>query len=250
VRPSGPGAASGPRLPYPEGVKPFSSLVALGAGLASILSGRVTSVTEPVEAPVHVAPEPAETAPPLPTLAWAAALPALRFANTRTGAACSVRLYTSVGTLDEDSAAEIDRVAAERDAAPRPLDRRVLRLIVKAAAHFHAGEVDLVSTIRDGAREGSRHRSGQAVDFRLAGVPAAQLAAHLRGNARVGVGVYTHRRTQFVHLDVREESFHWVDASPPGRVWRETRITDRGAPQRDAAYQAEQDLPMGGQGTR
>ncbi len=74
-------------------------------------------------------------------------------------------------------------------------------------------------------------------------MPAAALAAYLRTGARVGVGVYTHPRTQFVHLDVREASYHWTDASPPGVSWRETRLGDRSAPARDAAYRPERDLP-------
>ena len=83
------------------------------------------------------------------------------------------------------------------------------------------------------------------MDFSLPGVTAAKLAAYLRGNGRVGVGVYTHKRTQYVHLDVRDESYHWIDASPPGATWREGKLTDRGAPARDAAYEPAQDLPGG-----
>ncbi len=176
---------------------------------------------------------------------WARALPALRFVNTRTGASCQARLYADDGRLDETAAQVIDGVLAERDAAPRPLHRRVLQLLVKAAAHFRSTGVEVVSSFRDGSRKGSRHRSGEAIDFRLAGVSAAKLAAYLRGGARVGVGVYTHRRTQFVHLDVREQSYHWADASPPGAWWRESRLTDRGASARDEAWRPEQDLPTG-----
>ncbi len=179
---------------------------------------------------------------PRPRAPWARALPALRFVNTRTGASCRARLYADEGRLDEDAAAAIDGVLPERDAAPRRLDRRLLQLVVKAAAHFGATRVEVVSSFRDGARPGSRHRSGEALDFRLAGVTAARLAAFLRGGARVGVGVYTHRRTQFVHLDVREQSYHWADASPPGAWWRESRLTDRGASARDGAWRPEQDL--------
>jgi uncharacterized protein YcbK (DUF882 family) len=174
---------------------------------------------------------------------WAAGLRAIRFVNRRTGASAVLRLYAPAGGLDEEATSAVDRVAAEKDAPVRPLDRRLLRLVVKAAGHFHAAEVDLVSTFRDAARAGSRHRSGEAADFQLTGVTALKLAAYLRGLARVGVGVYTHPRTQFVHLDVRAESYHWADASPPGRWWRESRMTDRAAPGRDAAYAPEQDLP-------
>jgi uncharacterized protein YcbK (DUF882 family) len=189
-------------------------------------------------------PDPGPDAPA--PVAWADALPALRFVNTRTGADVWARLYAADGTIDEHAAAMIDVVMADRGAAPRPLCRRTLQLVVKAAAHFGATEVDVVSSFRDGARPGSHHRSGDAIDWRLPGVSPLKLAAHLRREARVGVGVYTHPRTQFVHLDVREQSYHWADASPPGRSWRESRMTDRGAAARDAGYRREQDLPASG----
>ena len=108
--------------------------------------------------------------------------------------------------------------------------------------YLHA-EIIVVSSFRESRRKGSRHRTGEAMDFILPGTPSPALAALLRTYPRVGVGVYTHRRTQFVHLDVRAESYHWLDASPPGRVWRERPLPDRAAPARDAAYRPEQDLP-------
>jgi uncharacterized protein YcbK (DUF882 family) len=216
------------------------------AACASSCAGRADAVlaarSDPP--PVTIEPEPApDPVASRPVVAWAEALTPLRFVNTRTGVDHTVRLYTAFGDLDEDAAAAVDRVIAEKDAEPRPLDRRVLRLVVKAAAHFKVSEVNVVSTFRDSARKGSKHRSGEAMDFSFPGVTAQKLAAHLRTYARVGVGVYTHKRTQFVHLDVREQSYHWIDASPPGHVWREGRLTDRGAAARDAAYRPEQDLP-------
>ena len=225
---------------------------ALGAAAAASGAERAAGVVEPVPLPplALVVPEPGpEPAPVGAPVAWARALVPLRFVNTRTGAACTVLLYAPDGSLDEAAAATVDRALAERDAAPRALDRRLFRLVVKAAAHF-AGvrEVRVVSTFRDTARPGSRHRSGEAIDFALTGVAPAKVAAYLRGRGRVGVGVYTHPRTQFVHLDVREQSYHWADASPPGRWWRETRMTDRGAMARDAAWKPEQDLPGEGEG--
>jgi hypothetical protein len=59
----------------------------------------------------------------------------------------------------------------------------------------------------------------------------------------VGVGIYTHPKTQFVHLDVRDRSFHWLDGSPPGVRWRERRLADPAQPKRDAAYVNVLDLP-------
>jgi uncharacterized protein YcbK (DUF882 family) len=156
-----------------------------------------------------------------------------------------VRLYKDDGTLDPEAAGAVDRLLADPKFAgpPRAIDRRLLQLVVKAAAHFGATHVSIVSSFRDSKRSGSRHRTGEALDFVLDGVTAGKLAAHLRTYGRVGVGIYTHPRTQFVHLDVRDQSYHWLDASPPGRTWREKGMTDPGARARDDAYRPEQDLP-------
>lgn len=185
-----------------------------------------------------------EAPPPRPAIPWAQALPALVVHDTNAGVTGEARLYADDGALSLEGAQAFDRVLAGNGAdAPRALDRRLLQLVVKAAAHFGATHLSVVSSWRDSSRKGSRHRSGQAMDFVLDGVPPAKLAAYLRKGARVGVGIYTHRRTQFVHLDVREQSFHWLDASPPGRVWRELGITEKGALARDDAYEPAQDLP-------
>ncbi|APR83458.1 Hypothetical protein A7982_08807 [Minicystis rosea] len=219
-----------------------------GAFAASSCAGKASLEASPAAllSPPEITLSPDPEDPPAPQFAaWAATLPALRFVNTRTGAECSVRLYTNDGSIDETAAAAIDRMLAERDAEPRPLHRRVLQLVVKAAQKLGVKEVLVVSSFRDNARKGSHHRHGEALDFSFPGVTAAKLAAYLRKGARVGVGVYTHPRTQFVHLDVRSESYHWADGSPPGRTWRESRMTDRAAPGRDAAYRPEQDLPGG-----
>jgi hypothetical protein len=245
-------------------------VAAIGAALSSSFAGRPSPPPreptrgEPAVLPVVLREDPPSGPRSAP---WAAPLGPLRFVETRTRAQAVVTLYAADGALDEDAALAVDRVAlaeslepptfagaptvlalprsrrAAAIAPPPRLDRRLLRLLVKAAAHFHASEVDLVSTFRDAARPGSRHRLGEAADFSFPGVTAAALAAHLRGYARVGVGVYTNRRTQFVHLDVRAESYHWADASPPGVSWRESRMTDRAAPARDEAWAPEQDLP-------
>ncbi len=177
-------------------------------------------------------------------VAWAERLAPLRFKQVKGGDTRTVRLYRSDGTFDEDAATELDGLLdADADSAPRAIDRRVLQLVVKAAHHFHAHEVRVVSSWREAKRPGSRHAVGQAMDFMLAGVASGTVAQFLRTGSRVGVGIYTHPRTRFVHLDVRDDSFHWIDASPPGRTWREKGITDRGAAARDRAYSPDQDLP-------
>jgi uncharacterized protein YcbK (DUF882 family) len=200
----------------------------------------------------------AASSPPPPPLASAPAprqassrfalLPALRIQNQTTREQRTLRLYDADGHIDEAAARELDELLCD---ARRPqqhestrLDRRTLQLLFKAAYHFQSSEVEVVSAYRKpGRRREGPHGNGSAIDFRLLGVSARDLASYLRRVPRTGVGVYTHPKTQYVHLDSREHSFHWLDASPPRRHWREKSIGAADLPQRDALYSALQDLP-------
>jgi len=178
-----------------------------------------------------------------------ASLPSLRFSNQSTGQSALVRLYDDFGHVDEREAARLDELLADtrdpKNCATITLDRRTLQLAARAAFHFHASEVQVVSAYRKpGRRREGPHASGRAIDFKLPGVQARTLASYLRTLPRVGVGVYTHPKTRFVHLDDRERSFHWLDASPPGRSWRELSLGGgMGLIRRDAAYARRDDWP-------
>jgi uncharacterized protein YcbK (DUF882 family) len=178
-----------------------------------------------------------------------AGLPSLSFRNQSTGKTELVRLYDDAGQVDEREAVRLDALLADtrdpKNSATITLDRRTLQLAVRAALHFHVLEIQVVSAYRKpGRRREGPHASGKAIDFKLPGVPARKLASYLRTLPRVGVGVYTHRKTSFVHLDDRERSFHWLDASPPGRSWRELSLGGgAGLIKRDAAYARRDDWP-------
>ncbi len=177
-------------------------------------------------------------------------LPALRFSNQNTGESRRVKLYDDTGRVDEREALKLDALLCDardpKERAMTTLDRRTLQLAVRAALHFHSDEVSVVSAYRKpGRRPEGPHADGRALDFRLPGVLPRVLAAYLRTLPRVGVGIYTHPKTAFVHLDDREHSFHWLDASPPGRHWREMSLGGRGLAERDAAYARADDWPEG-----
>ncbi len=179
-------------------------------------------------------------APSTPRVAsWAERLPPIEVAGVNRRSRAGVRLYKPDGELDEEARATIERVAAN-DEPPHALAARLEQLVLLAAYHFQGAPVVVVSAWRAHA---GRHGTGEAMDFKLKGVRARELAAYLRGLARAGVGVYTHPDTQFVHLDVRDQSYHWIDASPPGVKWREAALRDPGAEKRDAAWTPEMDLP-------
>ncbi|MEO8900557.1 MAG: DUF882 domain-containing protein [Polyangiaceae bacterium] len=180
-------------------------------------------------------------------------LPAIRFTNASTDRSLSVRLYDDTGHVNGAEAARLDDLLGDsRDpkaVATLLIDRRTLQLTVRAALHFNATQVLVVSAYRKpGRRREGLHATGKAIDFKLPGVKAQLLAAYLRTLPRVGVGIYTHPRTRFVHLDDREHSFHWLDASPPGRTWREMNLGGGvGLIKRDAAYAPADDWPEGTQ---
>jgi hypothetical protein len=171
---------------------------------------------------------------------WAEALTPIDVESVVTHSRVAVRLYSNDGLIDEEARAAFERVAAH-DGAAHPLSLRLEQLVMKAAYHFHRAHVLVVSGWRPNA---GRHGSGDALDFKLDHVRPYQLASYLRGMAHAGVGIYTHPRTQFVHLDVRDESYHWLDASPPGIKWREVRLRDPLASKRDAAWTPSADLPL------
>ncbi len=180
---------------------------------------------------------------------WAISLPAIEVENHNTNARGTIRLYGNDGALDRSALRDFMRVANSVADVPdradgevaEPLDRRLVQLAFRAAYHFGAKPIVIVSATRKRAH--GKHRRGEALDFQLEGVRAATLAAYLRTFPRAGVGIYTHPKTQFVHLDVRDHSYHWLDASPPGITWREKRIPDRTQERRDASYARMMDLP-------
>jgi hypothetical protein len=98
---------------------------------------------------------------------------------------------------------------------------RLLDLIYKATRHFDVRHVNVVSGIRRD-RQGSRHSHGLAADIVLPGVDDEELAAYFRAQGFVGVGTYT--RGGFIHIDVREASYFWVDKSAPGQRSRQHQV--------------------------
>ncbi|HEX3854694.1 MAG TPA: DUF882 domain-containing protein [Polyangiaceae bacterium] len=193
---------------------------------------------------------PAAFASPAPDVTFSQ-LPALRFSNENNDQSLSLKLYDDSGHVDELAATRLDVLLCDTRDPKAPaalaLDRRTLQLAVRAALHFRASEVRVVSAYRKpGRRREGLHATGKAIDFKLPGVNAQVLAAYLRTLPRVGVGIYTHPKTSYVHLDDREHSFYWLDASPPGRTWREMSLGGGTALiKRDAAYARADDWPEG-----
>jgi uncharacterized protein YcbK (DUF882 family) len=127
-----------------------------------------------------------------------------------------------------------------KGAKVHPLAPRLLDLVYRAMRHFDAKVVKVVSGFRKD-RAGSRHTQGRAVDMTIEGVANEDLAAYVRDFGFVGVGLYP--RSGFVHLDVRDASYFWVDDSAPGAACQLKPVGEAEARRADAAARARGEKP-------
>lgn len=126
------------------------------------------------------------------------------------------RVTTTRGRLASGARKAVSRVLAGRG---RLVDERLVRLLAQVSDHFGGRALRVVSGYRSQSYfEDSRHRSGQAIDFSIPGVPNEVIRDYLRTLPRVGVGYYPN--SSFVHLDVRAVSTYWVDYAGPGEAPR------------------------------
>jgi hypothetical protein len=135
------------------------------------------------------------------------------------------------------SAQDLDRAAhvlrEPHSGNEHPVDPRVLDLVYRVQVHFGAPEIRIISGYRT-PRHGSHsnHGKGRAIDLVVPGASDEEVARYARDQGFVGVGVYP--VSGFVHLDVREHSFFWVDYSGPGKKNRTRGILGDLAAKSDA----------------
>lgn len=113
-----------------------------------------------------------------------------------------------------------------------PIDKRLLRLIADVSDHFGGRPMVVVSGFRmystSQYANDSRHNYGQALDFRIVGVPNEAVRDYCLRLPAVGLGYYPN--SSFVHLDVRERKAMWVDRSSPGEAPRYVKRARRRKP--------------------
>lgn len=117
-----------------------------------------------------------------------------------------------------------------------PVHPRLLELLLDVQEHFHAGEIRLLSGYRSPWEGNSNHGKGRAADIVVPGTSDEAAAIYARGLGYVGVGIYP--TSHFLHVDVREASYFWVDASAPGRPHRERGILANVAKESDERAKA------------
>lgn len=145
------------------------------------------------------------------------------------------------------SAEDLDRAAhIMRDGAgnEHPIDPRLLDMVYRLQAHFRAPEIRIISgyrTPRGGAT--SNHGKGRAMDLVVPGATDEEVAKLAREEGFAGVGIYP--VSGFVHVDVRERSYFWVDTSGPGKRSRIRGILADVAAKSDAQAAARGERSVG-----
>lgn len=121
--------------------------------------------------------------------------------------------FGGFGPQEMDKASWILRSA---DGSQHPVDPRVLEVAYALQRHFGAAEVRFLSGYRAPKRPGSNHGYGRAIDLVIPGATDDEVATFARSLGFTGVGIYP--TSGFVHVDVRDRSFFWVDRSGPGKA--------------------------------
>jgi uncharacterized protein YcbK (DUF882 family) len=115
---------------------------------------------------------------------------------------------------DLDHAAHVMR---DHSGNEHPIDPRLVDVIYRLQVHFKAPEIRIISGYRTPQRAGatSNHGKGRAMDLVVPGASDEEVAKLAREQGYAGVGIYP--VSGFVHVDVRERSYFWVDTSGPGK---------------------------------
>jgi uncharacterized protein YcbK (DUF882 family) len=145
------------------------------------------------------------------------------------------------------SAEDLDRAAhvmRDHSGNEHPVDPRLVDMVYRIQAHFHAQEIRIISGYRTphgGAT--SNHGKGRAMDLVVPGAADEEVAKLAREEGFAGVGIYP--VSGFVHVDVRERSYFWVDSSGPGKRSRMRGILGDVAARSDAQAVARGERSVG-----
>jgi uncharacterized protein YcbK (DUF882 family) len=128
-----------------------------------------------------------------------------------------IELYDGQGMLREDSLDTLNHFwRCRRTGTEKPINPHLFELLSIIQDHFDGRTIELVSGFRNQERTTSYHFHGSASDIRIAGVSDRELHKFVStlDTGNMGLGLYP--RAGFIHVDVRPDSYRWVDWSPPG----------------------------------
>jgi uncharacterized protein YcbK (DUF882 family) len=127
------------------------------------------------------------------------------------GERLEVVLDLASGDMEEGSYRAVRRfMRCRRTGAETPIDPRLVELLFRLSQRTNQ-KIQLISGYRAPAFAAplSYHTRGMAADIRIPGMTALMVRDLARAMGVRGIGYYP--RSQFVHVDLRDESFFWTD---------------------------------------
>jgi uncharacterized protein YcbK (DUF882 family) len=128
-----------------------------------------------------------------------------------TGEEVEVVLDLASGDMDEAAYRAVRHLMrCRRTGAEAPIDPRLVELLFKISQRT-GQKIVLISGYRTPAfaAPASYHVRGMAADIRIPGMTALMVRDLARAMGVHGIGYYP--RSQFVHVDMRDEPFFWTD---------------------------------------
>ncbi len=130
--------------------------------------------------------------------------------------------FDAHGTPSPEAFAQISRAFRANQGDEKPIDPRLVEVLLLLSQAFDGKPVALVSAHRvagRSTRKTSYHTRGMAADIAIRGVRVHDIVKAARRLGATGVGVYP----SFVHIDVRRDrpAYRWVGGSVSG--WRRAR---------------------------
>jgi len=178
-------------------------------------------------------------------------LPVVEFYNLNTRESFKTKLYNQYGKIPQKVLQRFMWLLRDhRHNKIHPIYPRILKLVYKSAYYFKAKKVVIISGYRYGKkwrwyrgrkRIASRHHWGKAIDFYIPEVSTKRLAIYARTFGKVGVGYYP--KVNFIHLDIRDSSYFWLNRSGHGKRGWDIPLERYWAEEIDKNLNSEYDLP-------
>lgn len=182
-----------------------------------------------------------QTLDPSVRTTWQAGMRDIVFHAVNTGETVVVRPFRPDGSLDPQAVQAVrhllrdQRADQDHEVAPR-----LLAVLYRLVSALDAPQINVVSGYRvQHGRGHSLHGEGQAIDIIVPGVEPERVAEVARAFGHCGVGTYP--TSGFVHVDVRDRSYFWIDRSGPGQHGRVVQVRADESRAADARFDAAND---------
>ena len=132
----------------------------------------------------------------------------------------TVRVSDRRGRMPPPTLHTMEHVLRYPNGLTHGVDPRLISLLGLVSDHFGSRPIEVISGFRPYSptqyTAHSNHNVGNAVDFRVTGVPNEAVRDFCRTLRNTGCGYYPN--SVFVHMDTRAASAYWVDTSRPGEA--------------------------------